>query len=227
MRRNRVNADKNGFSEKHSKIDEKGNNRITNQAIFYFQNTKESEQQHIMSQLQRITLYILVLIAGASWVALSTVRSVSNADNNGPAPQVGFAAPDFTLKTSEGDTYVLSDLKGQAILVNLWATWCPPCRAEMPAIEKMYQEYKEQGFVVLAVNSTVQDNPFDIAPFLDEYNLTFPVLLDETGDVSRMYQVRSLPSSFFINRQGIITEVVVGGPMSEALLRTRIEKALE
>lgn len=227
MRRNWVNADKNGFSEKHSKIDEKGNNRITNQAIFYFQNTKESEQQRIMSQLQRITLYILVLIAGASWVALSTVPSVSNADSNGPAPQVGFAAPDFTLKTSEGDTYVLSELKGQAILVNLWATWCPPCRAEMPAIEKMYQEYKEQGFVVLAVNSTVQDNPLNIAPFLDEYNLTFPVLLDETGDVSRMYQVRSLPSSFFINRQGIITEVVVGGPMSEALLRTRIEKALE
>lgn len=179
-----------------------------------------------MSQLQRITLYLLILIAGASWVVLSSDPNASGTET-GPAPQAGFPAPGFTLKTPAGETYSLSDLKGQAILVNLWATWCPPCRAEMPAIEKMYNEYKDQGFIVLAVNSTVQDNPFDIAPFLEEYNLTFPVLLDETGDVSRMYQVRSLPSSYFINRQGIITEVVVGGPMSEALLRTRIEKALE
>ena len=179
-----------------------------------------------MSQTQRIILYLLVLIAGASWIVLSADTSASSA-NNGPAPQVGFTAPDFTLKTPEGEAYTLSSLKGQAVLVNLWATWCPPCRAEMPAIEKMYQEYKGQGLVVLAVNSTVQDNPFDIAPFMEENELTFPVLLDETGDVSRMYQVRSLPSTFFINRLGIITEVVVGGPMSEALLRTRIEEALQ
>jgi cytochrome c biogenesis protein CcmG, thiol:disulfide interchange protein DsbE len=118
-------------------------------------------------------------------------------------------------------------LKGQAVLVNIWATWCPPCKAEMPAIENMYNEYKDQGFIVLAVNSTYQDNPLEIVPFIDEYTLTFPILLDETGDVSRNYQVRSLPSSYFINRLGIITEVVIGGPMSEALLRTRIEEALK
>lgn len=136
-------------------------------------------------------------------------------------------APDFSLKTPTGETYTLSELKGQAVLVNLWATWCPPCRAEMPAIEKMYNEYKDQGFIVLAVNSTVQDNPLAITPFTDEYNLTFPILLDELGEVSRAYQVRSLPSTYFINRHGIITEVVIGGPMSEALLRTRIEEALK
>ena len=145
----------------------------------------------------------------------------------GPAPQTGFLAPDFTLKTATGETYTLSELKGQAVLVNMWATWCPPCEAEMPAIEKMYNEYKDQGFVVLAVNSTFQDNPLDIAPFTEEHNLTFPILLDETSDTSRAYQVRSLPSSYFINRQGIITEVVIGGPMSEALLRERIEQILE
>ena len=78
-----------------------------------------------------------------------------------------------------------------------------------------------------ATNSTVQDNPLDIVPFTQKYNLTFPILLDESGDVTRAYQVRSLPSSYFINRQGIITKVVIGGPMSEALLRTRIEEALK
>ncbi|HNK62606.1 MAG TPA: TlpA disulfide reductase family protein, partial [Anaerolineales bacterium] len=123
-----------------------------------------------MDRFQRITFYILILIAGAAWIILSA-NTVSQADSI-QAPQTGFLAPDFTLKTATGETYTLSGLKGQAVLVNLWATWCPPCRAEMPAIEKMYQEYKSQGFVVLSVNSTVQDNPLDIAPFIEEYGLT-------------------------------------------------------
>lgn len=179
-----------------------------------------------MNRTQRITFYLLVLIAGAAWIVLSAETGETTI-TAGPAPQTGFLAPDFTLKTAAGETYTLSELKGQAVLVNMWATWCPPCEAEMPAIEKMYNEYKDQGFVVLAVNSTFQDNPLDIAPFTAEHNLTFPILLDETSDTSRAYQVRSLPSSYFINRQGIITEVVIGGPMSEALLRTRIEEALK
>jgi peroxiredoxin len=73
----------------------------------------------------------------------------------------------------------------------------------------------------------VQDDPFAIAPFVQEYGLTFPILLDETGEVSQAYQLRSLPSSYFIRRDGIINEVVIGGPMSEALLRTRIEDILK
>ncbi|HNO95702.1 MAG TPA: TlpA disulfide reductase family protein [Anaerolineales bacterium] len=178
-----------------------------------------------MNQTQRIIFYILVLIAGASWIALSSQTAETTAIE--AAPQAGFPAPDFTLKTAEGEAYTLSDLKGHAILINVWATWCPPCKAEMPAIEKVYNEYKEQGFVVLAINSTFQDDPLQIKPFTEEYGLSFPILLDETSDISRDYQVRSLPSSYFINRQGIITEVVIGGPMSEALLRTRIEEALK
>jgi cytochrome c biogenesis protein CcmG, thiol:disulfide interchange protein DsbE len=178
-----------------------------------------------MNFTQRIILYVLLLIAGISWTFLS--MDPSSAAANVPAPQAGFPAPDFTLSTPEGDTYTLSELKGKAVLLNLWATWCPPCRAEMPAIQKMYDEYKEQGLVILAVNMTSQDNPLNIAPFANEFELHFPILLDETGDISTRYQLRSLPSSYFIDRAGIISEVVIGGPMSEALLRTRIEKILE
>jgi len=180
----------------------------------------------VMQRNQRIILYILLLIAGASWITLSA--DTSNAATSGTtAPQAGFAAPDFTLKTSSGESFTLSKLRGQAVLINLWATWCPPCRAEMPAINKMHQEYKDQGLVVLAINMTYQDNPMDVMPFIQEYGLTFPVLLEETGDVASLYQLRSLPSSYFINRAGIIQEVVIGGPMSEALLRTRIEQILQ
>ena len=181
-----------------------------------------------MNRTQRIILYVLLLVAGASWIVLSA-DSPDQPDTAAPAavPQTGFLAPDFTLQTLDGESITLSDLRGQAVLINVWATWCPPCKAEMPAIEKMYNEYKDQGFVVLAINSTFQDAAGDIAPFVTEYGLTFPILLDETSDVSRTYMVRSLPSSYFIDRQGIISEVVVGGPMAEALLRTRIEEALK
>lgn len=183
--------------------------------------------QKTMQKTQRIILYILVLISGASWIVVSMDKTGASTSGNIPAPQAGFAAPNFTLNTPDGTSFTLADLRGSAVLVNLWATWCPPCRAEMPAIEKMYQEYKEQGFVVLAVNMTYQDDPFAVVPFVQEYGLTFPILLEETGDVASAYQLRSLPSSYFINRDGVITEVVIGGPMSEALLRTRIEEILK
>jgi len=180
-----------------------------------------------MSQIQRIIFYILLLSAGAAWIVLSADTSGASTAGNIPAPQSGFAAPDFTLQTADGKTYTLSALRGQAVLVNVWATWCPPCRAEMPSIEKMYQEYKEQGLVVLAVNATYEDEPLAIVPFVEEHNLTFPILLDEQGSVSSLYQVRALPSSFFIDREGMIKEVVIGGPMSEALLRTRMEEIIQ
>ena len=118
-----------------------------------------------MTQTQRIILYILVLIAGASWIAISADATGASTSGPSPAPQMGFAAPDFTLKTRSGNPYTLSDLKGQAVLVNLWATWCPPCRAEMPTLQKMYDEYKDQNFIVLAVDMTYQDDPFAVVPF--------------------------------------------------------------
>jgi len=174
----------------------------------------------------RRVFYIILLGSGLLWIYLSMDR---NASSSGvvAAPQQGFPAPDFELLNLAGESVQLSDLRGQAVLVNLWATWCPPCRAEMQSIEKIYKEYKDQGFVVLAVNMTYQDSPDKVAPFVSGQGLTFPILLDETGDMANAYQLRSLPSSYFIDREGVINEVVIGGPMAEALLRTRIEKILK
>ena len=177
-----------------------------------------------MKSNQRKITYIIILLLGLAWIFVSADRTGTSTSGLIPAPQQGFLAPDFELQTTTGETVKLSDLRGQAVLVNLWATWCPPCRAEMPAIEKIHNEYKDDGLVVLAVNMTYQDTRSNIAPFMEEYDLTFPVLLDETGQVGSAYQLRSLPSSFFIGRDGIIQEVVIGGPMAEALLRTRVEQ---
>jgi peroxiredoxin len=167
----------------------------------------------------------VVLAVGAAWIVISA--NPSSAANNAIAiPREGFQAPDFSLKTLEGDTITLSSLRGQVVLVNLWASWCAPCRAEMPAIEKVYQRYKEQGFTVLAVNATNQDNLEDAQAFVQAHQLSFPILLDLDGSTSRAYQLQALPTSFFIDQDGIIQELVVGGPMSEALLRSQVEALL-
>ena len=178
------------------------------------------------STYRRIT-DIAILLLGLAWIFASADQAGTSTAGRIPAPQQGFLAPDFELQTITGETVRLSDLRGQAVLVNLWATWCPPCRAEMPAIEQVYQEYKAQGFTVLAVDMTYQDSFADITPFVEKYNLTFPILLEPNGEMARAYQLRSLPSSFFIDREGIIREVVIGGPMAEALLRTRVEEILK
>jgi peroxiredoxin len=180
-----------------------------------------------MQQTQRRIIYLLVLVLGVVWIFFSADRSGTSTSGKIPAPQQGFLAPDFELNTPAGASVRLSDLRGQAVLVNLWATWCPPCRAEMRSIEKVYQDYKDQDFIVLGVNMTYQDDPLAVMPFVNEQAITFPILLDETGAMGNAYQLRSLPSSYFIRRDGIINEVVVGGPMSEALLRTRIEAILK
>jgi peroxiredoxin len=179
-----------------------------------------------MQLLKRRILYLLILMLGVVWIFVSADKSGASTAGNIPAPQQGFLAPDFELKTPRGEPVKLTDFRGQAVLVNLWATWCPPCREEMQTIEKIYQEYEDKGFTVLAVNMTYQDAPLDVMPFVEEQKLTFPILLDETGEMANAYQLRSLPSSYFIGRDGIINEVVIGGPMSEALLRTRVEDIL-
>lgn len=180
-----------------------------------------------MRTTQRRLSYALILLTGLVWIYFSAQDGDASFAGTVAAPQQGFLAPDVELATTTGETIRLSDLRGQAVLVNLWATWCPPCRAEMRAIEKVYNEYKEGGFIVLAINMTYQDDSSAVIPFVAEHGLTFPILLDTSGETARAYQLRSLPSSFFITREGIIHEVVIGGPMAEALLRTRVEEILK
>ncbi len=171
------------------------------------------------------TFSATALLLGTAWIWL-TAALWSPAEGTISAPQQGFLAPDFTLQTLDGETITLSELRGQAVLVNLWASWCVPCRAEMPAMQRVYDEYKGQGFVVLAVNVTSQDSASAAAAFVRQYGLNFPILLDVEGSVSRAYEQRAFPTSFFIGRDGVIREVVIGGPMAEALLRTRVESLL-
>jgi peroxiredoxin len=194
--------------------------------LYHLQSKISRGRPHWKEVTPRRIIYIGILFMGLLWIVLSADQKSASSAGMTAAPQQGFLAPDFELSTTSGETIRLSELRGQAVLVNLWATWCPPCRAEIPAIEKVYNEYKDDGFVVLAINMTYQDTLQSVAPFVTDHGLTFPILLDQTGETARAYQLRSLPSSFFIGRDGIIREVVIGGPMAEALLRTRVEEII-
>ncbi|GAB4545571.1 MAG: TlpA disulfide reductase family protein [Anaerolineae bacterium] len=171
-------------------------------------------------------LMAILLVAGVAWIAASRVPEEAARARAGrpPAPQAGFAAPDFALETRDGQTLRLSDLRGQAVLLNFWATWCPPCRAEMPAIQRVYQAYRDQGFTVLAVD--VGEGEAQVAAFADGRGLDFPILLDREGSVSARYQVRAMPSTFFIDRAGVIQEVTLGGPMSQAFIESQVRALL-
>lgn len=179
-----------------------------------------------MQPILRRSLFAMILLAGLVWIFISADRTNSATAGRIPAPQKGFLAPEFKLETSDSQSISLTDYRGKAVLVNLWATWCPPCRTEMPIIEKVYQGYQNQGLIVLGVNSTNQDDPTAVTPFVKQYGITFPILLDVNGEAASLYELRSLPTSFFIGRDGIIKEVVVGG-MSEALLRANIEEIIK
>lgn len=119
----------------------------------------------------------------------------------------GKPAPDFTLRTLDGKKVSLSELKGKVVLVNFWATWCPPCREEMPLFEKVYKKYKDKGFEILAVSTDSSVEP--VKKFVEEFNVSFPVLLDD-GKVSSLYSIQGLPTSFLIDREGKVVKVRLG-----------------
>ncbi len=169
---------------------------------------------------------LVILVVGAGWIGLSAVPAYSTTGGLIPSPKEGFLAPDFTLETLDGGEITLSELRGQPVILNLWASWCPPCRAEMPALQRVYEANRESGLEILAINMTSQDSQSSAETFVDQNALTFTIPLDRLGLVSNIYQSRALPSTFFLDRQGVIQKVVIGGPMSEVLIESVVEMLL-
>ena len=170
-------------------------------------------------------IVVVVLAAGAMWTWAARAPD-SAAAGQIASPRAGFPAPDFTLPLASGENVSLAAYRGQVVILNLWASWCLPCRAELPAIEAVYTAQRERGLAVLAVNSTYQDSVDRALGFVDELGVTFPILLDHDGSVSKRYLLRALPTTFFIDRQGIIREVIVGGPMPLSTLQSQVEALL-
>ncbi|WP_054955991.1 TlpA family protein disulfide reductase [Paenibacillus dakarensis] len=121
--------------------------------------------------------------------------------------KIGNRAPQFTLETKDGEPVKLSDYAGQTVFLNFWASWCPPCKVEMPYMQDFYEEYKDKDMVILSVNMAhLEKNSDDASAFLDEVGVTFPVAYDSRGVVTDQYQIVAYPTTYVINAQGVITD---------------------
>ncbi|GAB4415110.1 MAG: thiol-disulfide oxidoreductase ResA [Anaerolineales bacterium] len=172
-----------------------------------------------------VVLGIIFLVAGI-WLlkggasngasgASAIGKAVLISGSNQPTVQKGSPAPDFEIKYSDGRKVRLSDLRGKPVLINFWATWCPPCRAEVPQIQNAYEKYKASGFVVVAVN--VQESTSAVAKFMEDFGMTFTVAIDSSGAIGRLYRVSGIPASFFVDRDGIVREIFIGSLTSAEL----------
>jgi len=130
----------------------------------------------------------------------------------------GNVPPDFELTTLTGDVVRLSDYKGKKVILNFWATWCPPCKEEMPHMEKYYQKNKDtENIEIIAVNMTTAERPESVREFVDAYELTFPIPLDKTGEIMDAYKIGQLPMTYMINTDGTIAHQI-SGPINGKVL---------
>jgi thiol-disulfide isomerase/thioredoxin len=172
----------------------------------------------------RALLWALVGVMAVAWLfyagGLDSIRSTVTSFTQ-PAPaavstaDIGQAAPSLKLPLVGGGEMDLASYKGHPVILNFWATWCDPCRAEMPVFERAQQQYRDEGLVVLGVDFQEQDP--EIVAFLGQIGVTFPSVVDRTGEVTRQWRATGLPTTFLIDRQGVIQDVRVGAFTDEML----------
>ena len=139
----------------------------------------------------------------------------------GPAPQVGKSAADFTVAGLDGTPLRLSDFNGRPVWLNFWATWCPPCRAEVPDIVGVYEEGQTEDLVILAVS--IGEDSDTVRQYVDKAGMNFPIGVDGTQSVASLYRVAGIPTHIFIDRDGIIRDIQVGG-MSRSTMKQKLSK---
>src|SRR5690349_16355993 len=171
---------------------------------------------HSKSDPASVRKWLMTASAGASLIALGILltrwlpgdHAASAADAAAVPVEVNYLAPQIDLTTLDGSPASLSDLEGSVVLVNLWATWCLPCREEMPVLQEFYQAYWQDGFVLIAINQ--EESRDTVRKFMDEYELTFPIWLDPEYLSQRAFHTTYLPSSYVIDRSGTIRLLWIG-----------------
>jgi peroxiredoxin len=157
---------------------------------------------------------------GLGVVALADAR---NTTGRSPAAEIGRAAPDFRLTQLGGGEVQLSDLRGRVVILNFWATWCAPCRQEMPEFVRIYSAKQGQGLEIVAVD--LQEAESQVQGFVDEFGMRFPILFDRSGEVARTYRVNQLPVTLIIDRDGVVRAAKYG-PVTPEFLQAELDKVL-
>lgn len=173
--------------------------------------------QHRYPGYKRWTAAAVLLMAGL-WTAYLLLWPDTVAGATASVP-VGAPAPDFALKTWDNQSYKLADLRGKAVLINFFTTWCPSCRAEAPILQTAFQEYESRGFVVLAIN--LDESNVTVRSFQERLGLTFPIVIDKAERVARSYGIIPLPTSYLLDRNG-----VVRGSWAGAISKEQLESML-
>ena len=169
---------------------------------------KEEIQKDRKLNLQALVIIFLIVILFGILILLQTKDSFYNV-SSGSQVAKGLPAPNFSLPDLDGKMVSLSDYRGKVVLLNIWATWCPPCVEEMPSMEKLYQELQGEGLEILAV-SIDESGAQDVLPFMQKHKLSFPALTDTKGTIKSLYQTTGVPESFIIDKDGILVEKVIG-----------------
>lgn len=170
-----------------------------------------------------VAAMVWLLQAGQEDTVGATTQITFGGKATGAAPKPGAPAPDFTLTTLDGKKASLGDFRGKVVLLNFFATWCPPCRAEMPDLEATYKELKGKGLEIVAID--LQEDNATVSGFTKSLGLTFPILLDRGADVFGQYHITGLPTTFFIDRDGVIREFVIGG-LNKKIIMEKLGKIL-
>lgn len=144
----------------------------------------------------------------------------ANATKDKSQIKVGSTAPDFVLETLDGKKVQLSDMRGKGVFLNFWGTWCKPCEKEMPYMQAEYQDFKDKGVEILAVN--IAEGNVAVNQFVKKHNLTFPILLDRKSDIMNLYKIGPIPTTFLIDKNGEIKKVITG-TMTQDTIREYME----
>ena len=177
----------------------------------------DTEAHSVTTQVHHLTSFVIL-------------AATEPAPPSPPTPvqgtRVGNLAPDFQLPQLDGQTVSLSNFQGKPVLINFWSLRCPPCLAEIPFIQEIFEdeEWSDKGLVILAIN--LGENPSTIKSFMESYGFSFPVLIDTTGDVARKYGIRAIPTTFLIGKDGIIKAIKVGAFSSEADIEKNLSKII-
>lgn len=149
-------------------------------------------------------------------LTIGLVLAGCSSGNGSSATEGGILAPDLQLKDINGQSVSLSNFRGKPVLLNFWATWCPPCRYELPFLQEIYGEWSERGLVLLTID--VGESTATVKDFVAKNKLTLPVLLDTKRSVAQKYAVTAYPTTFFIDREGMVKQKIIGAfPSKEAL----------
>jgi len=175
-----------------------------------------------MNRVWKIIAVLLLISMAFSGVLLPGCAGSGTASDYGP--EIGKLAPDFKLNGLDGPEVSLAGFRGGPVLLNFWATWCGPCQMEMPMLQEVYQKWAGKGLVLLAVN--LQEDPASVREFVEDAGYTFPVLLAPGNEVPLAYNIRGIPTTFFIDADGVIRDIKIGAFFGVGEIESKLAKIM-